>query len=90
MNITLVMITVILVEAAICYLLFKSVKELRRELKEAQDAMKAQEAICNEFSKSETKAKKNKKKISDSSDTERLSNALNILRNNKESRGETS
>lgn len=90
MNIALIMIAVILLEAAICYFLFKNVKELRRELKEAQDAMKAQEAICNEFSKSETKAKKNKNRISNSSDTERLSNALNILRNNKESRSKTS
>lgn len=90
MNIALIMITVILLESAICYFLFKSVKELRRELKEAQEAMKAQEAICNEFSKSETKAKKNKNRISNSSDTERLSNALNILRNNKESRSKTS
>ena len=90
MKTILIMAAVILLEAAVCYFLFKTVIEIKRELKEAQSAIKAQEAICNEFSKSETKAKKSKKDISDSAGTGRLSNAVNILRNNQKSRGKTS
>lgn len=90
MKAILIMAAVILLETSVCYFLFKTVIEIKRELKEAQSAIKAQEAICNEFSKSESKAKKNKKDISESSGSERLSNALNILRNNQKSRGKTS
>lgn len=79
----------ILGELLACYFLYEKNKKLKTELTETQQALKSQEALYEKYTKSETKAKKNKESISSTNADECLNNAVNILRNNKKSRNNT-
>lgn len=83
------LISLMLAEFAVCWFLTKKTKKLEKELTETQNALKAKEALNEQYSQSETKARKNKTSINSGSADERLSNAANILRNNQKSRNKS-
>jgi hypothetical protein len=70
-------------EFVLSWFLIKHSSKLKKELKEAKEELNRQEQLLDDFSKSEKKADKNKKNVSQSAGNDRLANSLNILRNNK-------
>lgn len=83
------LICLMLAEFAVCWFLTKKTKKLKEELTETKNALKAKEALNEQYSQSESKARKNKTSISSGTADERLSNASNILRNNQKSRNKS-
>lgn len=80
------LICLMLSEFAVCWFLTKKTKKLKEELTETQNALKAKEALNEQYSQSENKARKNKTAINSGTADERLNNAADILRNNQKSR----
>lgn len=73
-------------EFVLSWFLIKHSSKLKKDLKEAKEELNRQEQLLDDFSKSEKKADKDKKDISQSVGNDRLANSLNILRNNKKNR----
>ena len=86
MELKIFLAVVFFAEFVLSWFLIKRSSKLKKELKEAKEELNRQEQLLDDFSKSEKKADKNKKNVSQSAGNDRLDNSLNILRNNKKNR----
>lgn len=79
------------IEGIACWLLAKRCASQKKKISELAKASEKQERMYNEFEKISRKAESSKKSVVDSNNgVSRLDNAVNILRNNSDSRKEPS
>lgn len=95
MSITLKILAVIaalaVIEGIACWLLTKRCASQKKKISQLEKASEKQERMYNEFEKISRKAESSKKSVAGNNDSvSRLDNAVNILRNNSDSRKEPS